>query len=134
MKRKKRSITLLEIMIVVLLIGIIGSVLGYNMKGSLDEGRAFKSREGAKQIHDILILQAGEGVELATLAGNPRHYLMSSGLVANIDSLLKDGWGKEYEFKVENDDLTVYSAALNAYEENKRQKQVKSAPSSAVKP
>ena len=32
--KRKSTITLLEVMIVVLLIGIIGSVLGFNMKGS----------------------------------------------------------------------------------------------------
>ena len=41
--QKKRALTLLEIMIVIVLIGIIGSVIGVNMKGSLDAGKAFKS-------------------------------------------------------------------------------------------
>ena len=39
--RKKRAITLLEIMIVILLIGLIGGVVSYNLKGTLDKGKAF---------------------------------------------------------------------------------------------
>ena len=47
--RKKRAITLLEIMIVILLIGLIGGVVSYNLKGTLDKGKAFASKEGAKK-------------------------------------------------------------------------------------
>ena len=52
---KKRSVTLLEMMIVITLIGLIASVIGYNMKGSLDRGKAFKTEESQKQIKDILL-------------------------------------------------------------------------------
>ena len=63
-QRKKRSLTLLEIMIVIFLIGLIGSVIGYNVKGSLDEGRAFRSEQGACQIRDILLLEVAKGYPL----------------------------------------------------------------------
>ncbi len=54
--------TLLEIMIVIVLIGLIGSVIGFNMKGSLDEGRAFKTRQAQEQIQDILMLEVARGI------------------------------------------------------------------------
>ena len=49
MKKKKRSMTLLEVMIVIFIIGIIGSIVGYNMKGSMEKARAFKRVRGSKK-------------------------------------------------------------------------------------
>lgn len=57
MKKKKRFVTLIEIMIVILLIGIIGGVLAFNMKGSLDKGREFKTKQNKQRIEDILNLE-----------------------------------------------------------------------------
>lgn len=37
-KRKKQSITLVEMMVVITLIGIIGGALAFNMRGSLQKG------------------------------------------------------------------------------------------------
>ncbi len=44
-------------MIVILLIGLIGGVVSYNLKGTLDKGKAFASKEGAKKLEDILNLE-----------------------------------------------------------------------------
>ena len=60
-KKKQRPMTLLEIMIVIFIIGIIGSVIGYNMKGSLEEGKAFKTQEGIKQLYEIFHLEMAKG-------------------------------------------------------------------------
>ena len=123
MKRKiKRGITLLEIMIVVLLIGIIGSVLGFNMKGSLEEGKAFKSREGAKQIRDVLLMEVAEGTDLQEVVQDPEKYLKKSPLVNNAGKLLQDGWGKKYDIVAKDDieDIEVTSSNLKAYEERKK--------------
>lgn len=127
--RAKRAITLLEIMIVVLLIGIIGSVLGYNMKGSLDEGKAFKSREGAKQIRDILLMQVDNDEELKNIVETQdeaaiERALKASGLVADPKKLLEDGWGNKYHYEIVGDeegfsDLKIISDKLLAYEAKK---------------
>lgn len=134
-KTVKRAITLLEIMIVVLLIGIIGSVLGVNMKGSLDEGKAFKSREGAKQIRDILLMQVESDEALRNIVEVEDNVaiekaLQNSGLVADPKKLLVDGWGKPYHYELlegeegEGDfsDLKVTSEKLLAYEAKKEKK------------
>src|SRR5438874_2517337 len=102
MKKKKRSITLMEIMIVILLIGIISGVVGYNMKGSLDKGKAFKSKQGATKIKEILEFEALDK-DLAldafvTTTDAPRkyvNYLIKSGLFKNEKDCL-DGWGNPY--------------------------------------
>ncbi len=128
-RKIKRAITLLEVMIVVLLIGIIGSVLGYNMKGSLDEGKAFKSREGARQVRDILLMQVQDEDKLKKLVENNNlkeigEVLLDSGLVADPQKLLVDGWDVPYTFKVVDDngvfDLKVSSNKLEAHEAKKK--------------
>ncbi|MBS0628546.1 MAG: type II secretion system protein [Verrucomicrobia bacterium] len=113
-RRKKRAITLLEIMIVIFLIGLIGSVIGYNVKGSLEEGKAFRTEQGAAQIQDILSLEASYGTPLEEITKNPEFYLKRSGLCKDPKKLLKDGWGKEYTFSVAKNgsDIKVCSENL----------------------
>ena len=116
-------------MIVVLLIGIIGSVLGYNMKGSLDEGKAFKSREGAKQIRDIVLMQVDNDEELQNIIESEddsaiEGALRASGLIVDPKKLLVDGWGNKYHYEIVDEedgfsDLKVTSEKLIAYEAKK---------------
>src|SRR5689334_15528177 len=87
-------------MIVIFLIGLIGSVIGYNVKGSLEEGKAFRTEQGAAQIQDILSLEASYGTPLEEITKNPEFYLRRSGLCKDPKKLLKDGWGKEYTFTI----------------------------------
>lgn len=113
--RKKRPITLLEIMIVIFLIGLIGSVVGYNMKGSLDKGKQFKTEQAQKQVKDILLLQVAQGEKLEDVVKNPELYLEQSGLVSKkqASDLLKDGWNEPFEIKATKDrDIEVFSTTL----------------------
>jgi general secretion pathway protein G len=114
---KKRSITLLEIMIVIFLIGLIGGVVGYNMKGSLDKGRAFKTEQAKKQIRDILLLETASGKSISDIVKEPRTYLTDSHLVKNVSDLLKDGWGEEFKIALTRDktDVLVISDNLLKY-------------------
>lgn len=111
MKITKRAVTLIELMIVIFIIGIIGSVIGYNMKGSLDEGRAFKSEQGSKRVHDILTLAMADGTAtMSQIVSNPKKYLEQSGLAGNPKKVLKDGWNQTYEIrKVSDQNFIVYS-------------------------
>ncbi|MES2200349.1 MAG: type II secretion system protein [Chlamydiota bacterium] len=120
-KRKKKAITLLEIMIVIFLIGLIGSVIGYNVKGSLEEGKAFKTEQGALQIQDILSLEASDGTPLEEVVGNAEYYLTRSGLCKDPKKLLKDGWGKEYVMTVNKKGtiIKIASPALAAHKKKK---------------
>lgn len=125
-RRKKRSLTLLEIMIVIVLIGLIGSVIGVNMKGSLDEGRAFKSRQAAEQIKDILMLEVARGAPIDKVVRDRQGYLQHSGLVKDAKKFLKDGWSKDFEVTFVDDEIEVRSAALEAYEQKQKSKLKKS--------
>jgi type II secretory pathway pseudopilin PulG len=115
--RKKQALTLLEIMIVIFLIGLIGSVIGYNMKGSLEEGKAFKTEKAIEQIHDILMLEVAKGSSIDEVAADPEGYLSLSNLVNHPDKLIVDGWGTKFDVKPDQHkhDLVVSSDAYDKY-------------------
>lgn len=123
MHRKKRPLTLLELMIVIVLIGLIGSVIGFNMKGSLDEGRAFKTRQGQEQVRDILMLEVARGTPVDEVVEKRLQYIQASGLVKRPEDFLKDGWGIEYEVRARaNGEISVRSPRLRAYDRRKSDK------------
>lgn len=99
---KKRAISLLEIMIVIFLIALIGGVVGYNMKGSMDKGKAFKTKEAMSRVKEILYLVASENqLSLEEVVNNKEENLRKSGMVKNPSELLKDGWGNPFKIEVE---------------------------------
>jgi len=122
MKRKKRPLTLLEIMIVILIIGIIGSVIGFNMKGSLEKAKVFKSKEGLKKVEDILNLQLATGTPMSQILENPAAALDASGLVSNPQELLKDGWGIYYKIAEGKGGVKVSSERLEKQLAKEKQK------------
>jgi len=118
--RKKRYITLLEIMIVILLIGIITSVVGYNVKGSLEKGKIFKSRQAQKQIKDLLLLEVASGTNIDEVVSNPEKYLAESGLPKDPKDLINDGWGDRFQIKATRDktDIEVTSKKMQKYDKD----------------
>lgn len=122
-KKKKKAITLLEIMIVIFLIGLIGSVIGYNVKGSLEEGKAFRSEQGIERLHDILLMEAASGISISEIIEAPGFYVKKSGLSSNPAKLLKDGWGQPYKLTAKGDyDIAIHSEAYDKYKTKKRTK------------
>jgi len=118
---RKSPITLLEIMIVIFIIGIIGGVIGYNMKGSLDEGRSFKSEQGSKQVYDLLTLKMADGTSLEDILEDPKKALKENGFVNNTKKLLQDGWSNEFELReVGIDNFCVYSAKWHEFLKKKK--------------
>jgi len=113
--KQKRAFTLLEIMIVIFLIGLIGSVIGYNMKGSMDEGKAFKTEQAMKQLDDIFELAIAKGFPASDIKDDPEKYLADSGLVKKPGNLMKDGWGKRFDIEVHDDSLTISSTNYNRF-------------------
>lgn len=103
MKYKKRAITLMELMVVMVIIGIISTVIGRGISGSLEKGKKFKTEHSRKQLEEILLLQIATGAcELDDLKdmNKVKEQLKKSGLVSNMDDLLKDGWGDLYTIDV----------------------------------
>ncbi len=123
---KKRAITLLEVMIVILLIGLIGGVVSYNLKGSLEKGKRFRSKEGAQKLEDILNLELQSSSRWSVddfMKSNPKREeklaecIAHSGLVSNAKEFIRDGWGELYSIRARKKDQTVKveSLRLNAY-------------------
>lgn len=118
--QKKYAFTLLEIMIVIFLIGLIGSIVGYSMKGSLTEGKAFKTEQAIARITDLLELELARGATAQEINANVPGVLESQGVVKNVDSLLKDGWGKPMAVHVNTDgEVKVTSNNLNQFKAKK---------------
>lgn len=117
-KRKKRAVTLIEIMIVILLIGLIGGALAYNMRGSLDQGKAFKTEQNIARAYDILMMKYAEGTDLDAILEDPKTILNQSPLVKNGDQLLRDGWGVDMTCTRDGDEIVITSNKLNTWNQS----------------
>lgn len=113
-KKKKRAVTLVEMMIVMFLIAMIIGVVAYNYAGSLDEGKAFKTKTSIEKVQTILTLAASEH-DIETVVSRWKEFLASSPLVSNASSLERDGWGKELQVKEEDEQIVVTSQKLAEY-------------------
>jgi len=113
----KRSFTLLEIMIVIFLIGLIGSVIGYNMKGSMEKGKAFRTEQAMRQIDDALGLLLAEGrTNKNEIEANLAKELEKTGLFKKPNEIAKDGWGEAFAVTVEQDgSINIVSENYNNY-------------------
>lgn len=116
--RKKRHITLLEIMVVILLIGIITSVVGYNVKGSLEKGKVFKTKQAKQQIEDLLTLETAKGTNIDEVVKNYKKYLSDSGMAKDVDKMAVDGWGAPFEVTQKNGKIVVTSKNLGKYKKD----------------
>lgn len=122
MKKRKKSITLIEIMIVILLIGLIGGALAFNMRGSIDEGKAFKTEQNISRLQDILMLEYAKGdISLNEIKNNYVDIVKSSPLGKG-NSLLKGGWNEDLIVSVdeEREEIKIVSQKLNEYRNKKK--------------
>ena len=118
---KKRFITLVEMMIVMFLIAMITGVIAYNYTGSLEEGKAFKTKAGIEKIRTILDLHlATHPDDLDSIDSMWRTVLANSQLVKNARELEKDGWGKDFEVtKGQDNEIEIKSSKYDAYQSAK---------------
>ncbi|NGX45141.1 MAG: hypothetical protein K940chlam2_00284 [Chlamydiae bacterium] len=122
--KKKRAFTLLEIMIVIFLIGLISSVVGYNMKGSLDEGKSFKTERAKEQLEDLLNLQIAQGHSEDEVIDKPAAYLKNAGY-SKPDNLIKDGWGEPFKISLVYGEVRASSAKWENYKAKKKRRGLK---------
>jgi len=102
-KLKKRYITLIEIMIVMFLIALITGVIAFNYRGSLDEGKAFKTKAAIDKLETILNLKVSEDPSFQdSITSEWQNVIKHSPLVSNANALLKDGWGGDYTVTLES--------------------------------
>ena len=119
--------TLIEIMVVIFLIGIISAVVGYNMKGSLEKGKRFKTEQAARQVREILLWEYANRSDLSLKnLKNYKEILENSSLVKKVEDIAKDGWGNDFEIILheEEDDIEVVSPKLIKEQEKNEKKSV----------
>lgn len=120
---KRRFITLVEMMIVMFLIAMITGVIAYNYTGSLEEGKAFKTKAGMEKIHTILDLHLATHPEDAeNIESNWRGIVEQSPLVKNSKDLVKDGWGGDYNVTKEEGKYIIRSEKYKTYLDSKEGK------------
>ncbi len=115
-KRRKQPLTLIEVMIVISIIGLVIGVLSYNMRGSTEKGKKFKTEQAAAKLEDLLYVLLAEGVAKGTdLAKNPRKYLSKSGYMKekDIDKLLECGDGVRFNVEYTDKDGFIISNPLD---------------------
>lgn len=122
--KRKSTLTLIEIIVVIALIGMITGVLAFNYAGSLEEGKSFKTKAGIEKLTTILSLAIAEDPELSeNIEANWKNAVRRSPLVKNPDDLIKDGWGEDYEVTLgENGSILVNSKKYNEYKRTHRGK------------
>jgi general secretion pathway protein G len=120
--RKKLEITLIEIMIVMFLIALITGVLAYNYRGSLEQGKVFKTKAAIEKLESILNLAVAENPELNdSIEENWKDIINKSPLVKNPKDLELDGWGKPYQVERTPDGyIEIHSDGLADYEKSKK--------------
>lgn len=115
MKKTRRFVTLVEMMIVMFLIAMIIGVVAYNYQGSLDEGKAFKTKTTIEKVQTILLMRLAEESSVDYESGW-KEILRQSPLVQNAKSLTKDGWGEELRVhRGENGEPIVTSRKFDEY-------------------
>ena len=117
MKKKKRCLTLLEIMIVIFLITLITGAIGYNMKGTLDRGRAFRTEQAKEQLQELLLLCIEEGSKPEEVMRRPAELLKRYNLAKNPDKLVVDGWGEPFEihYSAKSKEFSIQSKSYDHY-------------------
>jgi type II secretory pathway pseudopilin PulG len=112
-KKKQRPITLIEIMIVILLIGLIGGALAFNMRGSMDEGKKFKTRQNISRVENILMMEYAEGKSsLDDIVHDWQKIVAKSSLVKKGSDLTVDAWNDKLTVALTNGDITITSKNL----------------------
>lgn len=104
-------------MIVIFLITLITGAIGYNMKGTLDRGRAFRTEQAKAQLHDLLLICMEEGVKPDELAKEPAANLKKYNLAKNSEKIVQDGWGANFviQYIQSKNDFKITSPAYDRY-------------------
>jgi len=127
----RRSVTLIEIIIVMILIATITGTLAINYRGSLEKGHAFKTEQAMHKIEAILNIYFAEHPEDMSNCTNIewKKVVMNSPLVRGGESsVLYDGWGVLFDVKMDPDgerggvNISISSKALNTYKGKNRTK------------
>ena len=104
-------------MVVIFIIGLIVSVIGFRYQGGLEKGKAFKTETSIDKVETILNLQVAEKPQLLdNIEKDWKEVIRKDPLVKDPEALIKDGWGDELEVDLDdNKVIHVKSKNLDAY-------------------
>ncbi|NGX57620.1 MAG: hypothetical protein K940chlam3_00513 [Chlamydiae bacterium] len=112
----RRHVTLIEMMIVMFLIALIIGVVAYNYQGTMEEGKAFKTKTGKEKIETILTLIISENPKAEDdVESNWENLIKTSPLVQNPNALIKDGWGQKYDVRMVDGRVRAMSSRYEKY-------------------
>jgi len=115
-KSVKRHVTLIEMMIVMFLIAMIIGVVAYNYQGTLEEGKAFKTKTAKEKLSTVLTIAISNNPGITEdLERDWKDVVKRSPLVQNPNDLVKDGWGEEFDVSYENGKVIVRSPRYEEY-------------------
>lgn len=115
-KTLKNPLTMIEMLIVITLIGIIGSVLALNLSSGLKKGKEFKTTQGKAKLKNILNYEVISGnSDPQDVVDNWVEVVTDSDLREkdqSIDEIINDGYGKRYTviYDEENDEIKILSS------------------------
>jgi type II secretory pathway pseudopilin PulG len=124
----KRTLTLLEIMIVIFLITLITGAIGYNMRGALEKGKAFRTERAMDQLKELLLLRYAEIGNMVEVVDQLKESIESSGLAKDPETLMKDGWGVDFIITLtrSRNDVNIRSKKLDDYNLKHHKRKVES--------
>jgi type II secretory pathway pseudopilin PulG len=108
--KKRRFMTLIEILVVMILIGMISAAVLVNVQGGLEKGKEFKNQQKTHQIQQILMLESLEqGISLEEVVESWKDVIGKSYQFKKEDETKRflDMWGKELQVHVENGEIIV---------------------------
>lgn len=116
-KKSKRHITLVEMMVVIFIIGLIVSVVGFRYQGGLEKGKAFKTETSIDKVDTILNLYVAEHPSyLDSIERDWKEIIRKDPIVKDPEALIKDGWGEELQVQLDNNrNIHVHSRNLDNY-------------------
>lgn len=116
---KKRALSLLEVMIVIVIISLVAGVTGFKMRESLEKGKAFKTEMAIQKLYEVLTLEDIHP-ELFPNKSALEDALRESAFTRDPKVLLQDGWGEEFQFVSRSDgEREFYSKRFVEYRTRK---------------
>lgn len=111
-KYKRHSLTLVEIMLVIVLISVIGGALAFNLSGALDRGRAFKTEEMKKKLDMVISLAQNDHSDDEIKNDWAKLVKEYPIMKASSNDQYKDGWGNPFE--LDESQMVVTSKKIDA--------------------
>jgi general secretion pathway protein G len=118
-RSRQGGFTLIEIMVVVIIIGILISMVGTNIFPALEEAEITASEFQLKQIENSLSMYRMKNARYPTSEEGLQSLVSPpGGETRYMDSIPKDSWGNEYNYRSpgQKDDYDLYSLGRDGQE------------------